>query len=195
MVGGAVGLCGVEAEGLAGVVGEGEGLVFEGELADEGVAVELGAVGVFEYIAVGPPLAEALVPHAQFADQFGQARIVRVAAGVETQSGRGAAGGRLPGGEDVVGGGVQDAQRSGPYPRGRCGAHPVWVWPGGTGGGRSAGSGLRSRATAEHGGGGVQQSWHPASAGMRGQPGLAGSDPRPAGTKEVARVQIGSALR
>lgn len=47
-----------------------------------------------------------------------------------------------------MGGGVEDAQQSGPY--------PVWVWPGRTGGGRSAGSGLGSRATAEHGGGGVQ---------------------------------------
>jgi hypothetical protein len=91
-----VGFGGVKAESLLRVVGDGECFVVQREIAHHGVMQVLGAVGVSEDVVLRQPATEVLVAERQFADQFGELRVVGVAPGVQVQGGEGAAAGCLP---------------------------------------------------------------------------------------------------
>jgi len=47
------------------------------------VAEVFGAVGALEDVVVGPPSTEVRVLDGEFADEFGQGRVVRMASGVQ----------------------------------------------------------------------------------------------------------------
>ena len=86
---GAAGLGGEDHQALAGAVGADPGVAVEREVADEVVAVVLGAVAGAVDVVLGPPGAEVGVLDGQFADEAGEFRVVGVGRGLHAQRGDG----------------------------------------------------------------------------------------------------------
>lgn len=77
----------IDEQNLVGVVGGGEGLVGDGEVADEGVVVVLGTGGALKDFVVGPVAAELLAVYGQITDESAEGGVVGVTAGVEAEHG------------------------------------------------------------------------------------------------------------
>jgi hypothetical protein len=86
----------VDEQDLLGVVSRGEGLVGDGEVADQRVVVALGAGGALVDPLVGPVAAELRALDGQLADERAERRVIGVAAGVEAQHGGGVGGDGRP---------------------------------------------------------------------------------------------------
>jgi hypothetical protein len=71
------------------VSGEGECFAGEFELADGGVAQDLGGRGVEFHVVGGPPGAELFAAGREFTDQAGQAAVIGGAVGFDAQGGGG----------------------------------------------------------------------------------------------------------
>ena len=108
--GGRAGFGGVDQEHEPGLGGDGELLVGEGELADDGVVEPLGAGAVGADVVVGPEPAEGLAPGGELADEVLQPAVVRVAAGLGAHDADAHLGEQVPVRVEVAGGRVEELE-------------------------------------------------------------------------------------
>jgi signal transduction histidine kinase len=104
---------GVDTEYLAGDGVDAEGLVGQCDLADERVPEGLRAGSGGSYVVGRPARPELRAAGREFADQFGQVRVVGVAAGLDPQHRHGVGRDPVPLGEQVPGPGLVEEQEAG----------------------------------------------------------------------------------
>ena len=95
---------------LAGLGGDGELLVGEGELADHGVVEPLGAGAVGAHVVRAPEAAEGLAARGELADEVLQPLVVRVAAGLGAHDRDAHLREQVPVGVEVAGRGVEELE-------------------------------------------------------------------------------------
>jgi hypothetical protein len=91
-----VGVGGVGDDRLSRVGRQLEGVVVEGEVADQRVVERLGAAAVVVHVVGGPAHPELLAAHRQLPDQLGQGPVGRVAARLGAQAAHGGVGDAVP---------------------------------------------------------------------------------------------------
>ena len=107
---GRAGFGGVDHQDEAGFGGDGELLVGEGQLADDGVVEPLGAGAMGADVVVGPQAPEGLALGGELTDEVLESAVVGVAPGLGAHDPDAHLGEQLPVGVEVAGGGVEELE-------------------------------------------------------------------------------------
>src|SRR5215218_648486 len=94
-------LGGVSEEALAGIGGQGEGVVRQVDVADDRVVDELDAGGVDPDVMGGPAATEFVAAAGQLPNQIGKSPVIRMAAGLGVQQGDSVVGDLVPVAEEL----------------------------------------------------------------------------------------------